>query len=165
MASEKEKIVAEQPIEPSPRERAGENIPAAKPETPEKTKERVLARPEKLKEAVKPREKSRVSSVPLASPVPDWQRQRMTAIDNILADGLNEIFLKMNPDQQQEFKKKGEVTTAKINELLNKTKVKIRKIIELIKNWLKLIPGVNVFFLEQEAKIKADKILRIKDKF
>jgi len=30
---------------------------------------------------------------------------------------------------------------------------------------LKLIPGVNKFFLEQEVKIKTDKILKTKNKF
>ena len=34
-----------------------------------------------------------------------------------------------------------------------------RKILKLIRSWLKLIPGVNKFFLEQEAKIKTDKIV------
>jgi len=29
-------------------------------------------------------------------------------------------------------------------------------------NWLKLIPGVNKFFLEQEAKIKTDEVLKLK---
>ncbi|HZJ41757.1 MAG TPA: hypothetical protein VFD51_01950 [Patescibacteria group bacterium] len=58
----------------------------------------------------------------------------------------------------------GEDTTAKINLLLNKTKIKVDKIISLIKKWLKIIPGINHFFLEQEAKIKADKIINIKDK-
>jgi hypothetical protein len=35
----------------------------------------------------------------------------------------------------------------------------VKKILALIRDWLKLIPGVNRFFLEQEAKIKTDKIL------
>jgi hypothetical protein len=28
--------------------------------------------------------------------------------------------------------------------------------------WLKLLPGVNRFFLEQEAKIKTDRIIHLK---
>ncbi len=95
----------------------------------------------------------------------DFQQQRAVIIDNILASGLNDVFIKLKADEQQAFKQKGEETVKQINELLNKTKVKINKIISLIRAWLKLIPGINKFFLEQEAKIKADKILRIKDKF
>jgi len=33
----------------------------------------------------------------------------------------------------------------------------------LIKKWLLLIPGVNKYFLEQEAKIKADEIVKMKN--
>jgi hypothetical protein len=58
----------------------------------------------------------------------------------------------------------GEETVEKINSLLDKTKIKIGKIINLIKKWLKIIPGINQFFLEQEAKIKTDKIINLKDK-
>jgi hypothetical protein len=47
---------------------------------------------------------------------------------------------------------------------LGQTKIKVNKIIDLIRRWLKLIPGINKFFLEQEVKIKADKIIRLKDK-
>ena len=94
-----------------------------------------------------------------------FQQQRAVAIDVILSAGLNEIFLHLKAEEQQAFKKKGEETVTKINELLNKIKLKISTIINLIRDWLKLIPGVNKFFLEQEAKIKANQILKIKDKF
>jgi len=71
----------------------------------------------------------------------------------------------MNASEQKAFKLKGEETVTKINELLSHTKVKVNKIIALIRDWLKLIPGINKFFLEQETKIKADKIIKIKNKF
>jgi len=97
--------------------------------------------------------------------VPAWQVQRAQAIDKILSEGLNEIFLKMKPAQQAEFKLKGEETVSKINFLLSQTKVKVEKIISLIRGWLKLVPGINHFFVEQEAKIKTDRIIALKDKF
>jgi hypothetical protein len=100
-----------------------------------------------------------------ASVMPSFQKRRELAIDNILAEGLSEVFLKMKPAEQQKFKKQGEETAAKINLLLSQTKIKVNKIIELIKRWLSIIPGINKFFLEQEAKIKTDKIIKIKDKF
>ena len=56
----------------------------------------------------------------------------------------------------------GEETASKIAQLLEAAKVKTRKIFDLIVKWLRIIPGINRFFLEQEAKIKADKILRLK---
>lgn len=83
-------------------------------------------------------------------------------IENIMEEGLEEVYLRMEPEQQKKFKEEGEKTVYKIEKLLAKAKVKIQEIIKLIREWLKLIPGVNNFFLEQEAKIKSDKILKIK---
>ena len=71
----------------------------------------------------------------------------------------------MNNQEQVAFKKAGEETVAQIDVLLSETKLRINKIIDLIKKWLKMIPGVNKFFLEQEAKIKTDKIIKIKKIF
>ena len=39
--------------------------------------------------------------------------------------------------------------------------IQMKKILKLIREWLLIIPGVNKFFLEQEAKIKAEKIQQI----
>lgn len=88
--------------------------------------------------------------------------QTIIEVENILQADLEELYLAMTPQEQQAFKKKGEEVTLKIVSLLQKTKLKVNKIVDLIKNWLKMIPGVNKFFLEQEAKIKADRILLIK---
>ena len=40
-------------------------------------------------------------------------------------------------------------------------RVKVKRVLELIYEWLKTIPGVNKFFLEQEAKIKTDEIMEL----
>ena len=83
-------------------------------------------------------------------------------VEDILEEDLGEAFVKMSPEEQDEFKKAGEETASKIAQLLEAAKVKTRKIFDLIVKWLRIIPGINRFFLEQEAKIKADKILRLK---
>jgi hypothetical protein len=79
-----------------------------------------------------------------------------------LAKDMGDIYLNMSPAKQQEFKREGEKTAREINSLLQKTKVTIKKIISLIKKWLSIIPRVNKFFLEQESKIKADEIMKLK---
>ena len=94
----------------------------------------------------------------------DYHQRREKEIDNLLSEGLSETFLAMTPEKQKIFKEEGEKTTKKINILLDATKVNIGKIVNLIKHWLGLITGVNRFFLDQEAKIKADKIIKIKNK-
>ncbi|MDP2683793.1 MAG: hypothetical protein Q8P20_01930 [bacterium] len=84
-------------------------------------------------------------------------------IENIISEHLDELFLQMTPQQQMTFKQKGEETAKKIDILLKETKVKVKEIVALIKEWLKLIPGINKFFLEQEAKIKTDRLLNLKE--
>ncbi len=96
--------------------------------------------------------------------VQSFQQKRALEIDNILSEGLHDVYTKMKPERQKEFREAGEETVAKINGMFNKGKVKLGSIINLIRKWLKLVPGVNRFFLEQEAKIKADKIMGLQDK-
>ncbi len=83
-------------------------------------------------------------------------------IESVLASGLEDIYLSLAPEKRREFKRVGEETADKINKLLAKAKINLGEIIRLIKKWLSLIPGINKYFLEQEAKIKADEIIKIK---
>lgn len=89
-------------------------------------------------------------------------QQRGKKIENILEENMEEMFLSLNPDQQRQFKLAGERTAQEVNQLLESAKLNIKKIISLIKQWLAVIPGINKFFLEQEAKIKADEIIKLK---
>jgi len=82
-------------------------------------------------------------------------------IEKIMEDGLEDAYKELTTIQQQEFKIKGEETAWKIRQVLKKTKVKIKEIFKLLLEWLKMLPGINKFFLEQEAKIKADKIISL----
>lgn len=84
---------------------------------------------------------------------------KLEKVESILADNLDTIFLDMDAAQQAQFKVKGEETARRITILLNSTKATAAKIIGLIIDWLRLIPRVNKHFLEQEAKIKADRII------
>jgi hypothetical protein len=86
-------------------------------------------------------------------------------IEDVLEAGLAEAYLKLSAADKQEFKTVGEQTAKKITVLLRQTHIKIKEIFLLIIHWLKVIPGVNKFFLEQEAKIKTDKIIKIKNNF
>jgi N-acetyl-beta-hexosaminidase len=83
-------------------------------------------------------------------------------VEKIMEQGLEDAYKEMTPVQQQEFKIKGERTAIEIRAHLKTGKVKVKKIFKLILEWLKLLPGVNRFFLEQEAKIKSDKIISLK---
>ena len=82
-------------------------------------------------------------------------------VEAILEDDLEELYFSMNEQQQEKFKKKGEQTASQIVKLIKAGKATFRKIFKLILSWLKFIPGVNKYFLEQEAKIKSDRVLEL----
>ncbi|KKT71356.1 MAG: hypothetical protein UX09_C0027G0003 [Candidatus Uhrbacteria bacterium GW2011_GWE2_45_35] len=124
---------------------------------------------ESVEAAPTPAEVTPPSSVPqaAAAPVvePEVKDELEKTIENILSEDLTDLFLDMNPEQQEAFREKGEETASKIREILNSTKINIRKIVSLIIDWLRMVPGVNKFFLEKEAKIKTDKILLSSEDF
>jgi len=84
-------------------------------------------------------------------------------IEDVLEEDMTDMFLAMSPDVQVKFKQKGEETVSKIRLLMTKTKLQTKKIFDLVRSWMSMIPGVNRFFLEQEAKIKTDKIKHLND--
>lgn len=90
------------------------------------------------------------------------RKQREKKIEKILEKDLEDIYLSLPADIKSEFRKLGEETANQINNLLDKAQIKIKEIIILIRKWLMIIPGVNKFFLEQETKIKADEIVKLK---
>ncbi len=155
-------IIAEKLSTPNP-----EIVPAKieRIPSPESHSELILPKIEKISDSPKPVELKNNTNIVAVSQTQNWQKKRALEIDNILSEGLNEVFLKMNSAEQAAFKKSGEETVLKINKLLMETKVKVNKIVELIRKWLKLIPGINQFFVEQEVKIKADRIIKIKNNF
>lgn len=95
---------------------------------------------------------------PLDRPFVDADPE-LKAIEDILAEGMEEFFLHLDAKGKWEFKTKGEETAGKIKTILHAGAYKIKDIVRLIAIWLRGLPGVNRFFLEQEAKIKADRIV------
>ncbi|MFA6307680.1 MAG: hypothetical protein WCS88_03220 [Patescibacteria group bacterium] len=85
-------------------------------------------------------------------------------VENILSDGMDIVFLSLDAGTQRIFKLKGEEVSTKITILLLEAKIKVGEITKLILEWLRIIPKVNKYYLEQEAKIKTDKILKINQK-
>jgi len=81
------------------------------------------------------------------------------SIELILSEDMMEQFKAMSPADQEKFKAKGEETVSKLTVLMQKTAIKAKEVLKLIANWLRFIPHVNKYFLEQESKIKTDKIL------
>jgi len=85
-------------------------------------------------------------------------------IEKIMSEGLGDTFKQMDRIQQMEFKLKGEETAYKIRQILQSSHVRMKSIFRLLLEWLKMLPGINRFYLEQEAKIKADHLFHLHGK-
>ncbi|MBU0660745.1 hypothetical protein KKG22_01030 [Patescibacteria group bacterium] len=130
-----------------------ENIPQ-----PQEQEETVDSAIHSLKKKLRRQKKAKPTSIPIV-------RDKLTLeVEHIMEEGLKEAFTSLSPIERQEFKIKGEQTAIQIRQLLKKTHVKVKSIFKLLFEWLKLLPGVNRFFLEQEAKIKTEKILGLHEK-
>jgi hypothetical protein len=82
-------------------------------------------------------------------------------VEKILEDGIGPFYASLPPEARPLFKQKGEEAANEISEMVRTLHVKVKRVLELIYTWLKTIPGVNKFFLEQEAKIKTDRIVEL----
>lgn len=135
-------------------------VPVRAPEAkPEVQAEAPRPAPEKISEQVP-------IPVPVSTPVvavaPVVEKDELTQeIEEVLSEDLGDLYKNLPSDKKQQFKEEGEKTAGLIRQMMAKGKLHGRKVLGLIVRWLRLIPGVNKFFLEQESKIKADKIIAI----
>ncbi|MEK7145625.1 MAG: hypothetical protein AAB802_00390, partial [Patescibacteria group bacterium] len=104
-----------------------------------------------------------IAETPRSTPAPvvqASQKDELTQeIEEVLSEDLGDLYKNLPPERKKKFKEEGEKTAGLIRQMLTKGKFHGRKVLQLIIGWLKLIPGVNKFFLEQESKIKVDKIM------
>jgi len=80
-------------------------------------------------------------------------------IEEILAEDLEEVYASLPAQARVKFRIEGEKAAAKVELLLKHAKLALVELIKVIREWLLVLPGVNRFFVEQEAKIKADKLI------
>ncbi|MFA5188690.1 MAG: hypothetical protein WC460_04995 [Patescibacteria group bacterium] len=94
---------------------------------------------------------------PVKSPI-------LEKIEDVLQEDLEDIYFQLTPEKQEEFRQTGEQTASQIAVLMGAVKIQVTKILGLIIKWLRIIPHVNRYFLEQEAKIKTDKLIELRNK-
>lgn len=146
-----------------------EGVNLLQPEVSQRESEAHFAVPEQAPEQIVPREQPRVDQRQIANiktqitaavqQVPAPKDQMQVDVERILSDRLGEIYNQLPEDKRAEFKAKGEEVSAKIRTMIVTAKVKAHQVLKLIAAWLGIIPHVNVYFLQQEAKIKLDHIL------
>ena len=150
-------------IKPTTEQAGLESAPSAETEVTEGKRETAPEKETPATKTVESQTPLRRRPVVSRPSIPQVRDELTIKIEKVLEEGLGDSFQRLSPIAKQEFKIKGEETANKIRELMNSAKIKVKKIIRLILEWLKMLPGVNHFFLEQEAKIKTDKILQLKE--
>ncbi|MDA1038515.1 MAG: hypothetical protein O2877_02385, partial [bacterium] len=91
-------------------------------------------------------------------PAPVMKDPLTQQVEEILEEDLAEAYKNLPKNKKQEFKRKGEEAAMNIQTMIASAKFSAKKALHMIRKWLLIIPGINKFFLEQEAKIKADKL-------
>ena len=84
-------------------------------------------------------------------------------VEKVLEEGLGPFYASLPDSAKPLFKQRGEEASREISEMVRNFHVQARRVLQLIYVWLKTIPGVNKFFLEQEAKIKTDRIIALEE--
>lgn len=98
------------------------------------------------------------------APAPQAKEEDVKKVEGVLEEGLAETYKSLDPKTQKKFREEGERITGEIVKMMRKAKVKARKVLDLIRGWLRLIPHVNRHFLDQEAKIKTDRIMHLSER-
>lgn len=92
------------------------------------------------------------------APIVDEQLKR---IEGVLSEGLEDVYRNLPLEARAPFRAKGEEVAQKIQTWMQTAKLKVRKVMHAIREWLLMIPGVNRHFLEQESKIRADRVMEM----
>lgn len=97
-------------------------------------------------------------------PLGDSKTPELVQIEQILSEHIDELYQSLPESQKPLFKEKGEEAAQKIDTILRGAKVRAKQILLIIVSWLSIIPGINKFFIEQQAEIKTNKLLALHDK-
>ena len=151
-----------------------EPIPDRQPEVPRPgretlpNEERERLKTEVLKEIERSHQRERLRETPPAAApsAPSLNKSpTLEAIEDVLAEDLEAVYFRLEPVAQRRFKQHGEQTAREIETILLDTKQrverKMKRILQLIIDWLKLLPGVSRFFITQAAKIKTERVIAI----
>ena len=137
------------------------NFTAEQSPTPEKTLENISSSPASFQRANEASTAHQNVVLPTARPAPRVADAFQKEVESVLTENIAEIYKQLPQDRKAVFKQKGEEVAMQITAMIKGGILQIKKILKLIRDWLLIIPGVNKYFLEQEAKIKTDKIQQL----
>ncbi len=85
-------------------------------------------------------------------------------VEEILEEDMAETYQSLPPELRAKFKQRGEAVAEAVKVMISSAKIQAKKVLRLIVAWLRIIPHVNRFYLEQEAKLKTDLIMALAEK-
>ena len=133
------------------------------PGSPEQSVEQESAMPEQA-----PRQPATPIVIPQIAPsasplapltAPDPRAGVLKQVEALLSEGLQQLYLSLPEGRRAAFKQKGEQIANTITDMIMFGKAKVKEIWSLITSWLGTISGVNKYYVEQEIKIKTDRIM------
>ncbi|MFH2231719.1 MAG: hypothetical protein ABII13_00905 [Patescibacteria group bacterium] len=104
---------------------------------------------------------SGVAGASVSTPQRKEKDEVQIKVEEIMEEGMGTLYAELPLSAKQAFRVKGEQAAEEISEMIRTFKFQVAKVVRLLRNWLLTIPKVNRFFLEQEAKIKTDRILEL----
>lgn len=143
-----------------------EQVPPTPETTSETTGEVFVSSPSQERTPL-PSEQAPLTAPPVRIPTTTAPAQMdpvLRTVEDILSEDLGDAYKQLAPDTQQQFKKKGEAVARTVQQMIATGAFHAKKVLALVLDWLRLIPHVNRFFLEQEAKRKIDKLTHLAER-
>jgi hypothetical protein len=103
-------------------------------------------------------------SLPIAPTAQRTKDPVLKQVEEILEEDLGETYSSLSPELRVKFKQQGELVAISIQRMIGGAKIQVKKVLHLLVSWLRIIPHINRFFLEQEAKIKTDRIIALAER-
>lgn len=82
-------------------------------------------------------------------------------VERVMEEGLGQTYSKLSEKDKIRFKQEGERVVREVSGMIRSLKVQADRVLKLIRKWLSIIPGVNKWFMAQEAKIKTDRLVAL----
>lgn len=95
------------------------------------------------------------------APAPDTKDKYRIRVERVLEQNLWDLYFALPQGTREKFKAEGEAAAASLRAAIESKRVKPSQVLRPVLRWLKTIPRVNPFFLEQEAKIKTDQVMEL----
>lgn len=100
----------------------------------------------------------------MAAPTQFTKDPVLKKVEEILEEDMAETYQSLPPELRAKFKQRGEAVAEAVKVMISSAKIQAKKVLKLIVAWLRIIPHVNRFYLEQEAKLKTDLIMDFAEK-